>query len=190
MDSRNEIAEAIGIRDSIIDMVGDSEEALASATDTTEIVDLRGRTVMPGFFDAHGHYPSSGQKIFSADLNSPPLGLINSIKELQSALTSFSKKREDGWLIGHGYDDSLLEDNRHPTREDLDKVSTKRPIVIWHVSGHLAVLNSRALAILSIDGQTADPEGGRILKELRNGVWRATGVLEETAVSLAHLGRP
>ena len=182
MDSDNRIAEAVSVRDGVIDAVGGSEAMLATATDITKVVDLRGRTLIPGFVDAHGHFPGSGQTVFSVDLNSPPIGDVTDIQQLLVRLTDFGLRREGGWLVGHGYDDTLLREKRHPTRDDLDQVSPDRPVAVVHVSGHLAVVNSAALMVLGIDESTPDPEGGVIVRDPASADGRRpNGVLEETA---------
>ena len=182
MDSENRTAEAVSVRDGVIEAVGGSEAMLAAATDETLVVDLRGRTLMPGFVDAHGHFPGSGQTVFSVDLNSPPIGDVTDMEQLLARLRDFAIKRADGWVVGHGYDDTLVREKRHPTRDDLDQVSRDRPVAVVHVSGHLVVVNSAALQILGIDESTPDPEGGVIVRDpaSANGR-RPNGVLEETA---------
>ena len=182
MDSESRIAEAVSVRDGVIEAVGGSEAVLAMVTDNTQVVDLRGRTLMPGFVDAHGHFPGSGQTVFSVDLNSPPIGDVTDIEQLLARLSDFAMKRTDGWVAGHGYDDTLLREKRHPTRDDLDRVSQDRPVAIVHVSGHLAVVNTAALEVLGIDESTPDPEGGVIVRDLASADGRRpNGVLEETA---------
>ena len=182
MDAAGTVSEAVSLREGLIESVGSSEEMLALAGDNTVVVDLRGRTVLPGFIDAHGHFPGSGQTVFSADLNSPPIGEVTHLSQLLERLTRLGQTRTDGWIIGHGYDDTLLAERRHPNRDDLDKVSADRPVAIIHVSGHLAVVNSAALAILGIDAESHDPEGGVIVREPdSDGGRRPNGVLEETA---------
>ncbi len=158
MDPDSKIAEAVSVRDGVIDQVGSTVEILALVTEDTDVVDLSGRTLVPGFVDAHGHFPGSGQTAFTVDLNSPPIGDTESIPELLDKLRAFGEKRTDGWLIGSNYDDTLLAEKRHPTRDDLDLVSATRPIAVVHVSGHLMVVNSAALAELHIDETTPDPE--------------------------------
>jgi predicted amidohydrolase YtcJ len=160
MDADNAIAEAVSVRDGVIEAVGGSEAMLAAATDDTQVINLRGRTLMPGFVDAHGHFPGSGQTVFSVDLNSPPIGDVTDIEQLLARLTDFAMQRAGGWVVGHGYDDTLLREKRHPTRDDLDRVSRDRPVAVVHVSGHLAVVNTAALEVLGIDESTPDPEGG------------------------------
>ena len=146
--------------------MGTTDEISNLIKDSTAVVDLAGRTLIPGFVDAHGHFPGSGQTAFTVDLNSPPIGDTESIPELLEKLRAFGEKRPDGWLIGSNYDDTLLSEKRHPTRDDLDLVSATRPIAIVHVSGHLMVVNSAALAELHIDETTPDPEGGHIVRDL------------------------
>ena len=182
MDPDSKIAEAVSVRDGVIDQVGSTVEILALVTEDTDVVDLSGRTLVPGFVDAHGHFPGSGQTAFTVDLNSPPIGDTESIPELLDKLRAFGEKRTDGWLIGSNYDDTLLAEKRHPTRDDLDLVSATRPIAVVHVSGHLMVVNSAALAELHIDETTPDPEGGHIVRDLSSADQRRpNGILEETA---------
>jgi predicted amidohydrolase YtcJ len=182
MDAANTVAEAVSVRHGQIDAVGRSEALLELADEQTSVVDLRGRTLMPGFVDAHGHFPGSGQTVFSADLNSPPIGDVTNLSQLVNRLQLFAVARKDGWIVGHGYDDTLLDEKRHPTRDDLDQVSDVRPVAVVHVSGHLAAVNSVALAELGIDESTPDPEGGVIVRDAGSGDGRRpNGVLEETA---------
>lgn len=137
---------------------------------------------MPGFVDAHGHFPGSGQVVFSTDLNSPPIGNIEDMSQLLERLKDAHEARPDGWLTGFGYDDTLLAEGRHPTREDLDQISATRPIAIGHVSGHLYAVNSAALAEIGIDESTPDPKGGVIQRDPTSPDGRRpNGVLEETA---------
>ena len=182
MDVDEPRVEAISVRDGVIESVGDEAEVLLLVEDHSELIDLEGATLMPGFVDAHGHFPGSGRTAFSADLNSPPIGTISSIEELLTTLEAFGEQRPEGWLVGHGYDDTLLAEMRHPTRDDLDRISVERPIAISHVSGHLAVANSAALELMGIDESTPDPKGGHIVRDPNSpDQRRPNGVLEETA---------
>jgi predicted amidohydrolase YtcJ len=164
----------------LIEAVGSTEEIMALVGDDTEVVDLRGRTLLPGFIDAHGHFPGSGMRVIGADLNSPPIGVINTMAEVLAALEEQAAKTSSGkWVSGFGYDDTLLAEKRHPTRAELDAVSTEHPVVVMHVSGHMLVANSVALELVDIDASTADPEGGVIGR--RPGSTEPNGLLEETA---------
>lgn len=182
MDAENRVLEALSVRGAKVSRVGSTEEILAEVTAKTVVTDLRGRTLMPGFVDAHGHFPGSGQVVFSTDLNSPPIGNIEDMSQLLARLKDAHEARPDGWLTGFGYDDTLLAEGRHPTRKDLDQISATRPIAIGHVSGHLYAVNTAALAEIGIDESTPDPEGGIIQRDPNSPDGRRpNGVLEETA---------
>ena len=180
MDEDNSVVEAISVRDDRIERVGSTEEIMASVNDDTVVVDLRGRTLLPGFIDAHGHFPGSGLTVVAADLNSPPIGSIETMSEVLSALAARAAVADPGeWVQGFGYDDTLLAEKRHPTREELDAVSSEHPVVAMHISGHMLVANSMALQMVGIDANTPDPEGGVIGR--RPGSSEPNGLLEETA---------
>ncbi len=180
MDSNNSIAQALSTRRERIEAVGSTEEIMALVGDDTEVVDLRGRTLLPGFVDAHSHFPGSGMRVVAADLNSPPIGTRKTMADVLAALGEQAAKTPPGeWVSGFGYDDTRLEEGRHPTREELDQVSTEHPVVAMHISGHLFVANSMALASVGIDASTPDPEGGVIGRV--PGSQEPNGLLEETA---------
>src|SRR6185369_16034800 len=111
------------------------------------VTDLAGKTLLPGLYAAHDHFPGAGTvAVLQVDLNSPPIGKMLSIADVVAALKSKARTTAPGqWITGRGYDDTLLKEKRHPTRYDLDQVSTEHPIWITHISGHLGVANSRAL---------------------------------------------
>jgi len=180
MDSNNQIAQAVSVRGERIEAVGSNADIMQLVTDETVITDLRGRTLMPGFIDAHGHFPGSALTRIHADLNSPPIGKLNTMAEVMAALSAQADKTPDGdWVVGMGYDDTLLAENRHPTRAELDQVSSEHPVVAVHVSGHMVVVNSAALAVVGIDASTADPEGGVIGR--RSNSQEPNGLLQENA---------
>ena len=180
MDSDNRIVEAIAVRRERIEAVGSTEEIMALAGDDTEVVDLRGRTLLPGFIDAHGHFPGSGMHVIATDLNSPPIGDKTTMAEVLAALRVRADATAPGeWVTGFGYDDTLLAEMRHPTRAELDGVSTEHPVAVMHISGHMLVANSLALERVGIDADTPDPVGGVIGR--RPGSREPNGLLEETA---------
>lgn len=180
MDKDNRIAQAISVRADRIEAVGTTDEMMALVTAQTEVVDLRGRTLLPGFVDAHGHFPYSGFGAMAADVSSPPVGTIRDIPQLLAEMKRWADRAEPGeWVMGMGYDDTLLLEQRHPTRAELDAVSSDHPIVVSHVSGHLMAVNSAALEVIGIDASTPDPEGGVIGR--RPGSREPNGLLEETA---------
>ena len=180
MDVDNRVVEALATRGDRIEAVGSTEEIMALAGEGTEVIDLRGRALLPGFIDAHGHFPGSGLKVVAADLNSPPIGTLTSMDEVLVAMAQQAEKTPVGqWVSGFGYDDTLLEEQRHPTRAELDAVSSEHPVVAMHISGHMVVANSLALAEVGIVADTPDPEGGVIGR--LPGSREPNGLLEETA---------
>jgi predicted amidohydrolase YtcJ len=180
MDAENRIVEALSVRGDKIEALGSSEEIMTLVNDDTVVTNLRGRTLMPGFIDAHGHFPGSSLAVINADLNSPPIGTRETMADIIAALKVQAEKTPPGkWVIGMGYDDTLLAENRHPTREELDEVSSEHPVIAMHISGHMTVANSMALAAEGIDASTEDPEGGVIVR--KEGSREPTGLLQEGA---------
>ncbi|MAK55696.1 MAG: amidohydrolase [Pusillimonas sp.] len=177
-------AEAIAVKDGKIIAVGSRGEVMKLQGTDTQLHDLEGRTLLPGFVDAHGHAFMIGLQALSANLLSPPDGKVKDIQSLQNTLTQWAKdnaEREQkiGMILGFGYDDAQLAEQRHPTREDLDKVSKDTPILIIHQSGHMGVMNSKALEVAGISAQTQNPEGGVIRRESDGKT--PNGVVEEAA---------
>ena len=145
-------------------------------------IDFGDQAILPGFIDAHGHASYLAFATQVANLASPPVGGINTIKELQAELRKFieeSNLQPGEWVMGLGYDDSLLLEQRHPTKEDLDAVSTEHPIYLIHVSAHLGAANSLALSLANINTETKDPPGGKIRRYQNSS--EPNGVFEETA---------
>jgi hypothetical protein len=177
-------AEAVAEQDGRIVAVGEEDDVMAFKGPNTEMIDLEGRTMLPGFVDAHGHVFMGGLQALSANLLAPPDGEVSDIASLQQTLRDWTAANAEAvetydLIIGFGYDNAQLAELRHPTRDDLDAVSADVPIVIIHQSGHLAALNSAALEVVGYDAATADPEGGVIRR--RAGSREPDGVLEETA---------
>lgn len=174
-------AEAVAVKDGKILAVGaraDVEKAHKGATTTS--IDLAGRTLVPGFVDGHAHLLGFGAQAVGANLLAPPDGSVNTIDDLVAKLQEFAKGPDagrTGWIFGLGYDDALL--GRHPTRDDLDKVSTDVPVIAVHISGHFSAMNSAGLKKVGYTAASKDPEGGIIRR--RPGSQEPNGVLEELA---------
>ncbi len=174
--------EAVAVRDGRILDAGPLARVEEAAGAGAEKVDLRGRTLMPGFIDSHSHLGLAGTKLALANMSNPPAGPITSIRDIQEGFRQWIREHgiEPGEVAaGWGYDHTQLAEQRHPTRDDLDQVSREIPIVLIHFSTHQTVLNSAALARFGIDENTPDPEGGRILREADGK--RPNGILQETA---------
>ena len=145
-------------------------------------LDYGDQSILPGFIDAHGHASFVAFSTQVANIASKPVGPVNTIENIQSELREFINKgdlKPGEWVIGMGYDDSLLEEQRHPTREDLDAVSSINPIYLIHVSGHLGAANTLGLSLANITSKSQDPSGGKIRREMNS--TQPNGVLEETA---------
>jgi len=182
MADGSEIAEAVAVEGGRIRAVGSASQIMNLVGGNTVIVDLEGRTLAPGFIDAHGHFTEVVRIIDDADIQSPPVGPVSAIEGIVATLTEkieFEEIQSGGWVVGSGYDELLLDEARHPTREDLDRVSTRHPVLAVHVSGRMGALNGRALEMAEISTDTPDPEGGVI--ERRPGTREPTGLIRENA---------
>lgn len=176
-------AEAILTKNGKIDFVGSKKEASEINKHAT-LVDLNGKTLLPGFIDSHGHAFNVGLQSIAANLLPPPDGRIKNINDVILTLNKWRENNSElveqyKIIIGFGYDDSQLEENRHPTANDLDKVSKDIPVLIIHQSGHLAVMNHKALQLSGYNAATKDPAGG-LLRRVA-GSQEPNGVLEEMA---------
>jgi len=176
-------AEAIAVKEGKIIFVGSKTDAEKYHGDSTAMNDLQGKTLVPGFIDGHAHFAGFGTQAVGANLLAPPDGNINTIDDLVKELKDwYAKNGTDktmGWVFGMGYDDAVLKERRHPTKEDLDKVSTDVPVVIVHISGHFCAMNSKGLALSNITAASKDPAGGLIRK--MPGSKEPNGVLDELA---------
>ncbi len=183
MDAANRVVDAVAVEEGRIVGVGSSREMRQRAGVGARVVDLEGRAMLPGFWAAHDHCPAAASD--RVDLNSPPIGRVHSIDELVAALRERARATPPGqWVLGRGYDDTLLRERRHPNRRDLDSVSTKHPVWVVHTSGHLGAANSKALAMAGISRDTPQPPGGAIRKDASG---EPDGVIEEALGRVARL---
>jgi predicted amidohydrolase YtcJ len=174
------MVEAIVVDEGKIIFVGSEAEALKQKAEDTQVRDLDGKTLMPGFIDGHAHGQQFGTQAVGANLLAPPDGGVNTIDDLVAKLKEFAAGPDvdkTGWIFGVGYDDALL--GRHPTRADLDKVSTTVPVMATHISGHFMAVNTVGLKMIGYDADSVDPEGGVIRRESDGKT--PNGVLEELA---------
>lgn len=182
MNPAQPTAEAVAVTGGKIVAVGARGELLSSRGSATRIVELGERVMLPGFIDAHGHLTGISAYLDYANLAPPPAGSVRTISELQEVLRrriAEEKIPVGQWVVGVGYDDALLDERRHPTREDLDAVSKIHPVIVVHASGHLSAGNSRVLEMFGINAETIDPSGG--VYRRREGTREPNGVFEELA---------
>lgn len=172
-------AEAVAVREGRIEAVGSGETLRALAGAETRLIDLEGKTLVPGFIDGHSHLLLDGQTGFTfVDVRPPPIGPFPDIPSIQLALKlRHAQTPADQPIIATGYDDTLLRERRHLNRSDLDAVSMVRPIIVLHVSLHIAVANSAALAMAGITAASPQPEGGVVRIDEVSG--EPNGILEE-----------
>mgnify|MGYP001818169277 CR=1 FL=1 len=176
-------AESVAVKDGRILAVGPADAVETFRGAATKTVELDGRTLLPGFVDSHGHVVMGGLQALAANLLAPPDGEVKDIASLQKTLRDWVAANPEagkpgGMIIGFGYDPAQLAELRHPTRDDLDRVSTDVPVIAVHQSGHFGAFNSAALERAGITSETSDPAGG-IIRKQPNG--EPDGVLEENA---------
>ena len=165
LDQEQRVAAALAVRDGRILAVGETQAVFAHRGPDTEMVDLRGRAILPGFVDAHGHLTSVARMAATANVASPPVGPVEDLDDLVEVMRAAAAGGEapvGDWLVGAGYDDALLAEGRHPNRDDLDRISPDQPVALFHVSLHFVTLNSKALERIGVGADTPDPEGGLI----------------------------
>ena len=168
---------ALAIRNGIIVAAGGETDIQPWKGPATQVVDLHGAFVMPGFNDAHAHLGDAGRIKLSVDLTG-----VRSLAEMQQRIQMAAKSSSSGaWLTGGGWDHTLWPTKKLPSKSDLDSVTGDHPAFLVRVDGHIAVANSAALAAAGITRNTSDPPGGKIDRDASGD---ATGILRETAQSL------
>lgn len=178
MTERDTEAEAVLIKDGIIRKVGRLNSLLQFTSENTKKIDLQGRCLMPSFIDSHSHIVMNGQTAAFADLSD-----CENFQDIIQVLKKYAEDNgitDDGAVIGYGYDHNFLQEKRHPDKRELDAVSKEIPVMIVHISAHLACVNSAMLKLAEIDENAKDPEGGLIGRIDERG--EPSGYLEETAL--------
>lgn len=176
--SEEEKVECILVKDGKIEKIGtvkEIEEIAKKYNEEIHYKDLEGKTILPGFIDSHSHITALAQTLGLVSLKE-----VNTMKELVEALKNYKKERnitKGEWIIGFGYDNNFLKEQRHPNKLDLD-ILNENPVLIAHVSGHMGVTNSLGLEKMKLSKETKNPEGG-IIGKFENG--ELNGYLEETA---------
>ena len=177
VDDARPVAEAMAIRDGHIVFVGSDRGASVFVGARTRVLDLDGRTVIPGMVDAHAHLLGLGQSLRSVDL----VG-TSSYDEVIARVVARAREVPAGtWITGRGWDQNDWRDTRFPTHEALSRAVPDHPVFRVRVDGHAALANERAMSLAGVTAQTADPEGGRVVK-LADG--RPSGVFVDNAESL------
>ena len=169
--------DAVAVADGVIVAVGDGAEVTRLAEAHTDVIDCGGRAIVPGIVDAHCHLFAAAATLGRVDCRPSAAPTVSAVIEA----LRISEVGADGWIRGHGYDDSPLGLGRHLDRRDLDAVSLEAPVRVEHRSGHASVLNSAGLRAVGIGKNTPDPPGGVIARDDRG---EPTGLLLEMAAWL------
>ena len=169
------IKKAVCFENGKILKVGTNEEVLKLKDSNDEIIDMKGKTILPSFIDPHSHFSSVANSFLQVNLNK-----CNSFAEIKECILKYIKEnkiKENEWITASGYDHNHLKEQNHPKKDFLDTFLPNNPIVLQHQSGHVGVFNSKALNVLNVTENTTSPTGGIIEKV--NG--EITGYMEELA---------
>lgn len=176
VDTENRIMEAVAVKGNQILAVGTTEEIKRLIHADTKIVDLQGKSLLPGFIDSHLHITIYGTNKLGVDCKARG---IQSVSELLETLREQALKTPPGeWVRACGFDENLMLEKRYPTLAELDEISTNHPIIVMRMCAHHSVVNSCAMEIAQYDRDTPDPQGGRIDRDESGAM---TGLLVETA---------
>ena len=159
VDADDSLAEAVAVAGGRILTVGSNASVRATARPSTKHVDLRGRSLLPGFIDSHAHFTGVGAAEEAIDCKAPGMG---SIAALVEAVRERAAATPPGaWIRGRGYDHTRLAEGRHPNRTDFDPVTPEHPVIFTRTCGHILSWNTKARELAGLDERAADPDGGR-----------------------------
>ena len=173
-------AEAVAIRGDRILAVGTSGELSKHRGEATDVIDLRGQTVIPGFIEGHGHYTSFGGSLMILDFRH-----AKSFAEIVSMAAAAAAETPPGeWIIGRGWHQDKWEIRESvlveglPVHDTLSAATPDHPVMLIHTSGHAVFVNQHAMTLVEVDGSTTPPPGGEIVRDAQG---RATGMMREAA---------
>ena len=186
VESDRPMISLVAIKGDAIVAVGDASDNLTFSDPGTRVIDCHGMTLIPGFHDSHCHPLALASSVINLDCRSQKGSSIDEIKELVKGDTH--DKAPDSWVRGFGYDEALLLERRHPSRQDMDEAAPFHPVRLEHRSGHALVLNSQAMALLNITKETPDPVSGVIVRDEASR--EPTGLFIDMASHIEHLMKP
>lgn len=186
MENESDRPEAMLIRDGIIEYTGSLLRAEELCRENTEKINLMGRCVMPAFIDAHSHISMAARFYSFTDLSE-----CRNFDDIEKVLSKQAENAgEDRIILGNSYDHNFLEEQRHPDKSVLNKISSEIPVFIYHTSGHMGVANDAMLKLAGVDKNTPNPKGGLYGRDDSN---ELTGYVEETSalypIFMAAFGR-
>ncbi|NLW80911.1 MAG: amidohydrolase [Desulfovibrionales bacterium] len=180
MDSRASIVTCLAVANDTILAVGSETEVAPFADEETVLINLQGQFMMPGFYDCHSHFMRAGMYAeFYLDVNAHPIGSVREMNDIRRLVRDRAVTLSPGsWILCAGYDDTAMQEARHFTLAELDAMAPDHPLFLRHISGHLALCNSKAFAAAGITGETLNPPGG-LFRHDADG--HLTGLVEEPA---------
>lgn len=191
LNGNNDVVEAILIEDDKIIKVGTEAEVLKLRDEATELVDLEGKAMFPGFIDPHSHYGIQSVLAAFKSLAPSPIGDVESIERMIEVMREDIENKKfaggERFYIASGYDHEMLAEGRHPTKDDLDRVSTDIPVVAVHASLHVGTFNSKAIELIGLKDNEPDPAGGYYGRY--QGTDKINGYAEEIAIQLPLMTR-
>jgi predicted amidohydrolase YtcJ len=177
VNDKNEVAQAVEITGGKISAVGSTEKLLLNSNPGAQIIDLKGRTVVPGLIDAHGHLLGLGRS-----LTMPDLVGTDSFAQVLDVIATYTESAAPGeWIVGRGWDQNDWPDTAFPIHNELSKRTPHNPVYLARVGGHAALANAEAMRVSGVDRDTPDPPGGKII---RDAAGEPTGVFIDAAVEL------
>ncbi|NVM78143.1 hypothetical protein FHW83_003967 [Duganella sp. SG902] len=183
VDAKDSVRQALAVRAGRIVYVGDDDGVKAYTGKKTEVIDLRGRMLMPGLIDGHMHPQSGGSRLLNCSLNYESLTVAQFQSRIQACLDNDKKSGADRWLVVvNWFQQGMLPDGVATTAATLDALKTDRPIIVRSSFGHSALLNSKGIKLARIERDTPNPAGGVITRDDKG---NATGLLEDAAQDLA-----
>ena len=185
MNDANPVVDAVGIDNGIVVAAGSEADVRERMPVGAEAIHLDGRLATPGLYDAHAHTMMTGFSLLEVDVSAPG---VASIDDIRRRVTERARSTDAGsWIVGQGYDQASLAEQRHPTRQDLDAAAPDHPVTLWRSCHHIMAVNSKALALAGIGRDTPDPDGGAIDRDEHG---EPTGVLREHATRLVQETMP
>lgn len=179
VDDKQPLAEAVLIEGNKIVFVGSTEDVKKRVDKSTEVIDLNGKLMLPGFIDDHVHFTSGGFYLQGIDLRP-----AKSTTEFREILKNYAEKNKDQWITGGNWDHEAWEVNDLPTKEMIDDVTKNTPVFVDRFDGHMALANSYSLKLAKITKDTPSPDGGLIVKDPKTG--EPTGILKDNAMGLIY----
>ena len=179
VDANNTIAAAVAVTGDRIVAVGSNQEIEQWIGANTRVIELEGKTVVPGFIDSHYHFQGVGKREYDLNLDGS-----TSLEDFLTRIKTWAQDRQPGeWIVGRGWIEEDWPSKQFPTRHDIDAVVADLPVYLNRADGHMAVVNSKALQIAGIDRETPNPRGGRILKDNDS---EPNGLLVDRAMGLVY----